>query len=197
MSCHYKPLRSFSCLSEGAEAVTRQESTSWNKAISVLCLTLSLHCRAGKGSQGGWSPKPLQTTAGPSLGHSSIGLQGLCACGQKENLHCPAAPQHPSVCHLNSEIFCSTPSLSITHLTHTVHKTVLISWQMVKLTRQWLHLFLHFHLHYHCLQNVELSVQGTELQRHNYWTSCCSGKIITVPQLLWHLITSINITYIP
>lgn len=135
--------------------MTSQKNPSWNKAISVLCLTLFLHCHAGKGLQDGWSPKHLQTTAGPSLGHSSIRLQGPCACGQKENLQ--------SCCY--STLTCLTlefwdfliNSFTQNCPPHThFHKTVLISWQMAKLKRQWLHLFLHFHLHHHCLQNLGL-----------------------------------------
>lgn len=193
MSHHYSPKEFFSIFLNRAEAVTSQENTSWNKAMSVLCLTLFLHCRAGKGLQGGWSPKPPQTTAGPSLGHSSTRLQGPCACGQKENLHSPAAPPHWSVCHLSAEIFCWLLHSGL-HTSHTL--PIELSWLADKWSNRKGSVYTYFYIftsHHHCLQNLGLSVQGIKLQRHNYWTSCCSGERITVPQLLWHLITSINI----
>lgn len=101
-----------------------------------------------------------------------------------------AATQH---CHLNPEIFCSAPSVRIAHLTHAFHKAVLISWQMVKLKRWWLHLFLHFHLPSPLpskLRAVCARHHISKAQLLNFLLFCES---ITVPQLLWHLITSINI----
>lgn len=80
------------------------------------------------------------------------------------------------------------------HTSHTL--PIDLSWRADKWSNRKGSVYTYFYVftsHHHWLQNLGLSVQGIKLQRHNYWTSCCSGERITVPQLLWHLITSINI----